>query len=144
IFVTMVGRGVACGAENWPEWRGLHRDGRSAETGLPEKWTPSGMSAAGENVAWRVPIGSRSSPGVWNNRVYLYAPAGDEATRQERLVAIDATSGKVLWEHKRSLYLSDVPAHRVAWASPSVDPQTGNIYAYGGNATLMAFSPDGK
>jgi outer membrane protein assembly factor BamB len=144
LLVTLLGGGATLGADNWPEWRGLNRDGRSNETGLPEKWTPSGMSAAGENTAWRVPIGSRSSPVVWNNRVYLYAPAGDESTRQERLVAIDATSGKVLWEHKRSVYLSDVPVHRVAWASPSVDPQTGNIYAYGGNATLMAFSPDGK
>jgi outer membrane protein assembly factor BamB len=135
---------VGVSADNWPEWRGINRDGRSAETGLPEKWTPPGAAGAGQNVAWRVPIGARSSPVVWNNRVYLYAPAGDDATRQERLVAIDAASGKVLWEHKRSVYLSDVPVHRVAWASPSVDPQTGNIYAYGGNATLMAFSPDGK
>ncbi len=50
----------------------------------------------------------------------------------------------MLWEHKFSVYLSDIPAHRVAWASPSVDPATGNIYTFGGNAALMAFSPDGK
>jgi outer membrane protein assembly factor BamB len=132
-------------ADNWPEWRGLRRDGRSAETGLPDKWAPpSATHAAGENLAWRVPIGSRSSPVVFGNRVYLYAPAGDEAARQERLVAIDAASGKVIWEYKRSLYLSDVPTHRVAWASPAVDPATGVIYAYGGNSTLMAFSPEGK
>src|SRR4029453_5644617 len=52
--------------------------------------------------------------------------------------------GKGVVGDKRSFYLGDVPAPRVAWASPSVDPQTGNIYAYGGNATLMAFSPDGN
>src|SRR4030095_16433027 len=48
LFVTLLATGVSVGADNWPEWRGLHRDGRSAETGLTEKWTPSGMRAAGE------------------------------------------------------------------------------------------------
>ena len=40
----------------WPDWRGPARTGVSADTGLPEKWSP-----AGENLAWQVPIGGRSS-----------------------------------------------------------------------------------
>jgi outer membrane protein assembly factor BamB len=133
-------------ADNWPEWRGgPKRDGRSAETGLPTKWAPpSAKLPAGENLAWRVPIGSRSTPVVFGNRVYLYAPSGDVAHRQERLVALDAASGKTLWERQFPVYLTDIPAHRVAWASPSVDPATGNIYTFGGNAHLRATSPDGK
>jgi len=132
-------------ADNWPEWRGIKRDGRSAETGLPVKWSPpSAASAAGENLAWRVPIGSRSAPVVFGNRVYLYTSSGPEELRQERLVALDATSGKTVWEKHFSVYLTDIPAHRVAWASPSVDPTTGHIYAFGGNAVVRAFSPEGK
>jgi outer membrane protein assembly factor BamB len=127
-------------ADNWPEWRGgAKRDGRSAETGLPTSWT-----VAGENLAWRVPIGSRSAPVVWGNRIYLYCPSGDVANRQERLVALDATTGKLLWERQFPVYLTDIPAHRVAWASPAVDPATGNVYSFGGNSSLRAFSPDGK
>ena len=63
-------------ADNWPEWRGgPKRDGRSAETGLPAKWTPpSAKLPAGENLAWRVPIGSRSTPVVFGNRLYLLRP----------------------------------------------------------------------
>jgi outer membrane protein assembly factor BamB len=145
LFVTLLGTSVTLGADNWPEWRGLKRDGRSAETGLPEKWSlPSTAHPAGENLAWRLPIGSRSAPVVWGNRVYLNTAAGTEEDRQERLVAIDATSGKVVWEKHFSLYLTDVPVHRVAWASPAVDPATGNIYVLSGNAGLRAFSPDGK
>ena len=64
--------------------------------------------------------------------------------RQERLVALDAATGKTLWERLFPVYLTDIPAHRVAWASPSVDPATGNIFTFGGNAHLRAFSPDGK
>jgi outer membrane protein assembly factor BamB len=133
-------------ADNWPEWRGgPKRDGRSAETGLPTKWTPpSAKLAAGEGLAWRVPIGSRSTPVVFGNRVYLYAPAGDTAHRQERLVALDAATGKTVWERLFPVYLTDIPAHRVAWASPSVDPATGNVFTFGGNAHLRGFSPDGK
>jgi len=133
-------------ADNWPEWRGgPKRDGRSAETGLPAKWTPpSEKLPAGEGLAWRVPIGSRSTPVVFGNRIYLYAPFGDIAHRQERLVALDAATGKTLWERLFPVYLTDIPAHRVAWASPAVDPATGNIYTFGGNAHLRATSPDGK
>jgi outer membrane protein assembly factor BamB len=80
----------------------------------------------------------------WGNHVYLYAPAGDTDHRQERLVALDAATGKTAWERTFPIYLTDIPAHRVAWASPSVDPKTGNIFTFGGNAAVRGFSPDGK
>ena len=51
---------AVAGAANWPEWRGPSRDGHSTETNLPAKWSP-----AGDNLAWRIPIGSRSSPVVF-------------------------------------------------------------------------------
>ena len=89
---------AAPSADNWPEWRGgPKRDGRSAETNLPTKWAlPGPGHTAGENLAWRVPIGSRSTPVVWGNRIYVYCPAGDVAHRQERLVALDAATGKTI------------------------------------------------
>ena len=62
----------------------------------------------------------------------------------ERLVALDAESGKVLWERRFSQYLSDVPQHRASWASPAVDPETGNIYVFTIAAQLICLAPDGK
>src|SRR5687767_15873063 len=116
----------AVGASDWPEWRGPSRDGRSAETNLPASWSPEG-----DNLAWRIPIGSRSAPVAFGDRLYvLTATPGDVSATQERLVAIDAESGKVVWERRFSIYLSDVPQNRVAWASPAVDPETGNIYVF--------------
>ena len=125
-------------ASDWPEWRGPSRDGRSTETNLPSTWSPKG-----ENLAWRIPIGSRSSPVVFGNRLYLNAPIGDPANTQERLVAIDAESGKTVWEKRFSQYLSDVPQHRASWASPAVDPETGNIYVFTVAAQLICVAPDG-
>ena len=54
------------------------------------------------------------------------------------------TRGKVVWEYKFNLFQSDVPAHRIAWASPAADPETGNIYALSGGAQVIALSPEGK
>jgi len=130
---------VVTAASDWPEWRGPSRDGRSSEINLPAKWSPKG-----ENLAWRIPIGSRSSPVVFGNRLYLNSPVGDLANTQERLVAIDAETGKVVWEKRFSQYLSDVPQHRASWASPAVDPETGNIYVFTVAAQLICVAPDGK
>lgn len=125
-------------ASDWPEWRGPSRDGRSSETNLPSTWSPQG-----DNLAWRIPIGSRSSPVAFGNRLYINSPVGDLATTQERLVAIDVESGKIVWERRFSQYLSDVPQHRASWASPAVDPETGNIYIFTVAAQLVCVAPDG-
>jgi outer membrane protein assembly factor BamB len=126
-------------ASDWPEWRGPDRTGASAATGLPSSWSPSG-----ENLAWKVPYGGRSAPVVFGDRLYLQNASGSGASLQERLMCFDADTGKLLWEHKYNLFTSDVPPHRIAWASPAVDPATGNVFAFSGNGLLMSLSPDGK
>src|SRR5438093_263679 len=78
------------------------------------------------------------------NRVYVQNPAGRGAAMQERVMALDADTGKVVWEYKFNIFQSDVPPHRVGWASPAADPDTGNIYALGVAATVIALSKDGK
>jgi outer membrane protein assembly factor BamB len=126
-------------AADWPEWRGAARTGVSTETGLPSTWSPSG-----ENLAWRVPYGGRSSPVVFGDRLYLQNASGSGPMLQERLMCFNADTGKLLWEHKYNVFTSDVPPHRIAWASPAVDPATGNVFAFSGNGLLMSFSPAGK
>ena len=137
--MLVLGAIVVAAAADWPEWRGPGRDGRSTETNLPSKWSPKG-----ENLAWRVPFGSRSSPVVFGNRVYINSPVGELTNTQERLVALDAETGKMVWERRFSVYLSDVPQHRASWASPAVDPETGTIYVFTVGAQLFAIAPDGK
>lgn len=126
-------------AQDWPEWRGPSRDGKSAEKNLPEKWT-----ARGAGQLWRAPYGGRSSPIVMGDRVYVNNSFGTGATRQERVMCLDADSGKVRWEQKFTVYNSDIPAHRTGWASPAGDVETGNVYVQGGGGLLTAFSRDGK
>lgn len=124
---------------NWAEWRGPARDGVSAEKNLPARWSP-----AGENLAWKAPYGGRSAPVVFGNHVYLQNTAGRGADEQERVMCFDADTGRLLWEHKFNVYLSDVPAHRVGWASPAVDPATANVFVFGVGGSLISLNKDGK
>jgi outer membrane protein assembly factor BamB len=126
-------------AADWPEWRGPARTGVSNETGLPAAWSPGG-----ENLSWQAPYGGRSGPVVFGDRLFLQNTSGSGATEQERVMCFNADTGKLLWEHKYNLFTSDVPPHRIGWASPVVDPATGNVYAISGNGLVMSLSKDGK
>ena len=130
-------RRVALG--DWPEMRGPQRDGSSLETDLPDSW-----ALDGENFLWRAPYGGRSTPIVMGDRVYVQNPSGRGAGLQERVMALDADTGEVIWEYKFNLFQSDVPTHRVGWASPAADPETGNIYAMSGGAKVIALDSEGE
>lgn len=137
---------VSVSAGDWTEFRGPNRDGISPEKNLPVKWSPSG-----ENLVWRVPYGGRSTPIVVGDRVYLQNPTMKvgETTEglnllQERVMCLNADTGKVIWEYKYNIYLSDAPPHRIAWASPAVDVATGNVYAVSAGGQLIALSSQGK
>src|SRR5687768_11506771 len=130
-------RRVAIG--EWPDARGPNRDGTSTETGLPNSWKLNG-----ENFLWRVPHGGRSAPIVMGNRVYVQNPSSRGTDLQERVMALDADTGRLVWEYKFNIFQSDVPPHRIGWASPAADPETGNIYALSGGAQAIALNKDGK
>jgi outer membrane protein assembly factor BamB len=149
LVVTCLGLVVALSAQgpgprrvalgDWPEMRGPHGDGTSLETGLIDRW-----SLDGENLLWRVPHGGRSTPVVMGNRLYVQNGTGDGATLQERVMALDADTGRTEWEYRYNIYQSDAPPHRIAWASPAVDPETGNVYAVSAGLKVMALSAEGQ
>lgn len=124
---------------DWADWRGPTRAGIGLEKKLPEKW-----SLKGDNLVWKVPYGGRSAPIVMSGRVFLFNSAGEGETLQERVMALDADTGKVVWEYKFNVFSTDVPPRRVAWSSPVGDPTTGNVYAFGACNELVALSFDGK
>src|SRR5215470_5240166 len=139
IYLNLCLAFAVIGGSDWAEWRGPARDGISTEKNLPDKWSPTG-----ENLAWKAPYGGRSGPIVMGDRVYLQNVAGKGETEQERVMCFNADTGKLLWEHKFNVYLSDVPPHRVGWASPVGDPTTGNVYVFGVGGNLLGLSRDGK
>ena len=144
-FFTFLTLAASIGfSADWLDYRGPNRDGKTSEKNLPVKW--GGPAAS----VWKAPFGGRSTPVIHNGRVYVLNPTHkheDTKNRpflQERLMSLDAATGKVIWEYRYNLYHSDVPAHRIAWSSPSVDAETGNIYVFGAGGTLLAVSREGK
>src|SRR5688572_25066275 len=82
-------------AEDWPQWRGLNRDGACSETGLLKKFPPGGLT-----IRWRAPVGwGFSSPVVAGGRVYLADAEVVPPQPKERLHCFDEVSGKLLWTH---------------------------------------------
>jgi outer membrane protein assembly factor BamB len=76
-------------AADWPQYRGLNRDGISSEVGLPRS-LPSG----GPKVLWKVPVGTGYSQVVSSRgRLFTLDTRGDE----EHAVALDTATGKQLW-----------------------------------------------
>jgi outer membrane protein assembly factor BamB len=101
------------GAQNWPQYRGPQAGGVDASAPLPTNWNVG----TGENVRWQTPIPglAHAAPIVWGERVYvatavqagkselkvgLYgdiASVKEKETNQWRLLALDRTTGRVVW-----------------------------------------------
>ena len=128
-------------AAEWASWRGVGADGVASSAGLPETW-----SADGENLLWKAPYGGRSTPIVVDGRVCLIRLAEPETTArwQEQVVCLDADTGEVAWEHRYNVFQTDIPHHRVGWASLAGDPATGNVFAHGVEGMVIAFDPRGN
>ncbi len=127
------------GSGDWPDWRGPLRNGVSFEKNLPARWSPQG-----ENLVWKAPYGGRSGAIILGDRLYLQNAVGEGASRQERVVCLNADTGELVWEHRSNVTMSDVPPRRVGWAPPVGDPTTGTVYAFGVGGQLVALSRDGK
>ncbi|MCA9241195.1 MAG: PQQ-binding-like beta-propeller repeat protein [Planctomycetales bacterium] len=116
---------------DWPVWRGPNYNGVSEETGLPAEWDPKG--GPGSNLLWKsAELAGRSTPIVMRGKLYTLTrdkPGTDQ--EGEKVVCVDAATGKPLWEYRFNVYLSDVPDTRVAWSSVCGDPETGRVYAQG-------------
>lgn len=142
-LVSAVGLAAATAGSSradWTDWRGPDRNGVATDaSGLPESW-----SLDGENLLWQAPYGGRSAPVVRGDRLYVQNGVEHGAMMQERVMALDVATGDVIWEYRYNVTQSDVPPHRVGWASPVVDPETGNVYSLGVDMMLYALSADGE
>ena len=77
-------------SDGWPGFRGADRDGVSRETGLLDTWP-----AGGPKVLWRVAAGAGySGVSVAAGRAFTLWQQEDE----QRLVALDADNGRILWQ----------------------------------------------
>ncbi len=147
----------ASAAGSWPSFRGALASGVADGQQLPDTWNPK----TGDHVRWRTPIPglAHSSPIVWGDRVFVtsavsadpkatFRPGlygdGDASTDRSpqrwMLYALDAASGKIVWErvaiegpprelrHIKSTYASATPATDGRLVVASFGSQ--GVYAY--------------
>jgi outer membrane protein assembly factor BamB len=132
-------------AEDWPQWNGPTRNGDYQETGIISEIPKSGLKQL-----WRAPVsGAYSGPAVADGRVFVtdYVresgdvtnnPGGrDSLTGKERVLCLDAKSGKQIWEHSY-----DRPYKLSYPAGPRVTPQVdqGRVYALGAEGDLLCLN----
>jgi outer membrane protein assembly factor BamB len=74
---------------DWPQWRGPRRDGTLTGFTAPKAW-PDTLTQR-----WKITVGEGySTPILVGNRVYQFSRQGEN----EVLRAIDADTGKIIWE----------------------------------------------
>lgn len=94
VLVGLNGTEVRVFGEDWPQWRGPHRDGVWTETGLIDSFAEEVIPRK-----WSVPIGSGySGPTVAEGRV-LVMDRMTEPAEVERIVCVDAETGQERWVH---------------------------------------------
>ena len=126
-------------AEDWPNWRGPHRDGTSDETGLVSSW-----SRDGENLIWKADLTTRVTPIVFDGRACVSGRVGEDLLRQELVACFDAGTGERLWERRFPVYNTTVPFSRVGWASLAGDRETGYVFAQNVDGQFIAFDREGE
>lgn len=124
-------------ADDWPQFQGVMRDNRSAETGLLTAWPE-----AGPKLAWSFKDAGLgySSPAVVDGRIYLTGSRDGKA----ELLCLSAEDGKEIWSLPLNQKNFDFEGN--AWgagprASAAVDGD--RVYALAGDGQLVCASTDG-
>lgn len=115
-------------ANDWPEWRGLKRDGCSAEKGWLAGW-PEGGSP---RTLWRVEVGKgHSTAAVSSGRVFTMGWDG----RQDTVHCLEEATGKRIWA-------KSYPCETIVqWPGPRSTPtvRDGVLYTLGQWGQLNAW-----
>jgi len=121
--------GAVAGATDWPDWRGPNQDRHYAGPPLVTSFD----AEKGTNVLWTSDeAGGISTPVIMGGKLFTlvrHRPGTKEEA--EKVLCLDAATGKKLWENVFNVYLSDVPAERVGWSAVVADPASGTVFAHG-------------
>lgn len=145
----------------WPQFRGPQAGGVDDSEALPISWDVE----TGTNIRWQTPIPglAHASPIVWGDRVYLTTAVkpgkselkvglygdidsvNETEPQQWRLLALDRTTGKVVWNVLGNESVPRVKRHTKAThcnSTPATDGK--HIVAFFGSEGLFCFDTAGK
>jgi outer membrane protein assembly factor BamB len=139
-FLTIATCHTAAGAENWPQFRGPHGDGKSDAVGLPTEWSET------KNIVWKTPIHDRgwSSPVIWGEQIWMGTATPDG--KQMFAVCVDKASGKIVHDIKLFENEKVSEIHTLnSYASPTPAIEAGRVYLnFGSYGTACLDTASGK
>ncbi len=100
-------------AQDWPQWRGLNRDGKISGFTAPAAW-PKELAQK-----WKTTVGlGDATPALVSDRLYVFTRQGDD----EVATCLSAADGKPLWQNKYAAIAVTGPpsAHPGPRSSPTV------------------------
>ncbi|HID23264.1 MAG TPA: polyvinylalcohol dehydrogenase [Planctomycetaceae bacterium] len=115
VGALILGAASFAGADNWPQFRGPHRDGISRETGLYRSWP-----AEGPKVLWSVPLGpGYAGPAIYDG--WVYVNDYDEKTNEWMVRCLSLKDGQERWRFREAKRIR--PNHLITRTVPAVDGQ---------------------
>jgi len=119
-------------SNDWPQWRGANRDGAAAAPTDAKAW-PEQLTQK-----WKIDVGlGYATPLVVGNRIYQWARQGE----REVMMAIDADTGKVLWQTGHAAPFTMHSAAATHGPGPKSTPvfANGRLYAIGMTGIVTAY-----
>lgn len=119
-------------AEDWPQWRGPHRDGVAIGFPEPKAW-PEKLT-----LKWKVAVGEgHASPVVADGRIYVHTRQGD----REVVTALRPENGQTVWQEGYAAPYTMNPAATSHGKGVKSTPvvQDGRIFTFGIAGTLSCF-----
>jgi outer membrane protein assembly factor BamB len=130
--VCLAGLVAVAWAEDWPQWRGPHRDGVATGFIEPKAW-PEKLQ-----LKWKVEVGEgHSSPVVADGRIYVHTRRGE----LEALSCLRPEDGTPIWQQTYTAPYTMNPAAAGHGKGVKSTPVVagGRIYTFGINGTLSCF-----
>lgn len=144
--IVVAAAAATVNADDWSQWLGNNRDSRWTETGIVDTLPKD------PKVLWRVPIkGGYAGPAVVGNRVFvtdynltqgINQPNPGKRTELEgfeRILCLDAETGKEIWKHEYPCKYSISYAYGPR-CTPTVND--GHVYALGAEGNLVCLNAD--
>jgi len=117
---------------DWPQFRGPNRDGVVASFAEPKTW-PDRLTRA-----WKVDVGvGHATPILVGTRIYTFTRQGTNEVMQ----ALDAATGKVVWQTRYAAPVNVNPAAEAHGPGPKSTPTyaDGRLFTLGMGGIVTAF-----
>ena len=122
--------------QDWPQWRGPGRDGKSSGFNAPKTW-PKELTRT-----WKVTVGEGvATPALVGGKLYVFARTDDAETTR----CLDAATGKELWKDKYDAQGASGPASGFSGPRSSPTVAEGKVVTLGVRDVLSCLNAeDGK